>query len=155
MQEKRKGISPILATVLLIVFTVSAAGLLYSWYRGLHSDTTFQAESSSKVTVQCSRQGVHISRVYALGPEKNITKVEVQSVGSSAVTVKDVLVSTLGTEQPCDLATSDIIIQPGQFSTFSGTCHVTCNTLDTVRIATGCGSATAATTGNETVAGCS
>ena len=43
-----KGISPIIATILLIVMTVAIAGLMYAWLSGLFSSLT--GATSSQVT---------------------------------------------------------------------------------------------------------
>jgi len=49
-----KGISPLIATVLLIAFTLSVAGLLGGWFSGLTKTQTEVIEKSSEETMNCT-----------------------------------------------------------------------------------------------------
>jgi flagellin-like protein len=55
-----KGISPLIATVLLIAFTLSVAGLLGGWFSGLTKTQTETIEKSSGETMNCTGSLVSI-----------------------------------------------------------------------------------------------
>lgn len=58
-----KGISPIIATILLIVMTVAIAGLLYAWMQGLFNTLTNNANQGATKLTQIT--SFYISQVYA------------------------------------------------------------------------------------------
>lgn len=60
MLMSQKGISPIVATVLLIAFTVSVAGILITWLSGFATTTTEQVGSTSTKLVTCSQGQINI-----------------------------------------------------------------------------------------------
>jgi flagellin-like protein len=55
-----KGISPLVATVLLIAFTVAVAGMLSTWLTGFTSSTSKQVSDSSSTTLSCSYGGISL-----------------------------------------------------------------------------------------------
>ncbi len=68
MKLNKKGISPIIATVLLIAFTVSVAGILITWLSGFTQSTTQTVGSTSTTLVVCSQGQVNVgSLVFSNG----------------------------------------------------------------------------------------
>ena len=57
-----KGISPIIATILLIVMTVAIAGLMYAWLSGMFSSLT--GATSSQVTQSTQVTSFSVPQVY-------------------------------------------------------------------------------------------
>jgi flagellin-like protein len=57
-----KGISPIIATILLIVMTVAIAGLMYAWLSGMFSSLT--GATSNQVTQATQVTSFDISDIY-------------------------------------------------------------------------------------------
>ncbi|BFI73165.1 hypothetical protein YN1_1520 [Nanoarchaeota archaeon] len=60
-----KGISPIIATILLIVMTVAIAGLLYAWLSGLFGSLTASASTATNKLTQTP--SFYISQIYDSG----------------------------------------------------------------------------------------
>lgn len=56
-----KGISPLIATVLLIAFTVGIAGILSTWLTGFTQQSTQQVSQQSNTEVACSYGGISLS----------------------------------------------------------------------------------------------
>jgi flagellin-like protein len=55
-----KGVSPIIAVVLLIAFTVTVGGILSVWLTGYTRSTTETVESRTEKTVKCSQSYLKI-----------------------------------------------------------------------------------------------
>ncbi|MEM5868142.1 MAG: archaellin/type IV pilin N-terminal domain-containing protein [Candidatus Aenigmatarchaeota archaeon] len=56
-----KGISPLVATVLLIAFVVSVAGILSIWLNSLTVSTTQLVGTEASVAITCSYGGIKLS----------------------------------------------------------------------------------------------
>jgi len=56
-----KGVSPLIATVLLIAFTVAAAGIISGWLQGFTRSTTNTVTSQSQNELICSYAGISLS----------------------------------------------------------------------------------------------
>lgn len=70
-----KGVSPLIATVLLIAFTLSIAGLIGGWLSGLTKKQTESLEKSSMETMNCTGSLINIfnvvcSNTTSTGPNK-------------------------------------------------------------------------------------
>jgi flagellin-like protein len=60
-----KGVSPLIATVLLVAFTVVIATLVSSWFSELTHTTTDSISDKNSITSGCSGASVTIDQVYA------------------------------------------------------------------------------------------
>jgi len=70
----RKGISPMIAIVLLIAFTVAVGGILSIWLTTLTSTQTTTTGSAAEKQVLCARSVLEITEVYYEGPRNaNVT----------------------------------------------------------------------------------
>ncbi len=58
---KRKGISPLIATVLLIAFTIAVGGIISTWLIGYTTTHTSEVSSRSGIELTCIYGGVSIS----------------------------------------------------------------------------------------------
>ncbi len=61
--KNSKGIEPLIATVLLIAFTVAVAGIISIWVKGFTTTTTNQVDQMTNTTIFCSSGGIAISNV--------------------------------------------------------------------------------------------
>lgn len=77
----RKGISPLIATVLLIAFTLSIAGLLGGWLSSLTKTQTETLEKTSREVVNCTGAIIDIVDVSCSSTNKQF-KVTVSNIGS-------------------------------------------------------------------------
>ncbi|MFB6166648.1 MAG: SUMF1/EgtB/PvdO family nonheme iron enzyme, partial [Candidatus Nanohaloarchaea archaeon] len=65
--ESRKGISPLVAAVLLMAFTISVAGLFGQWVPNLLQDTTDQVSSRADRITNCGEARVKLYEVRQMG----------------------------------------------------------------------------------------
>lgn len=78
----KKGISPLIATVLLIGFTVALAAMVMTWGSGFIKKTTEKTEEGTASALKCATElGFEISGI-TCNPDKSIASVKVDSRGS-------------------------------------------------------------------------
>lgn len=58
---KRKGISPLIAAVLMIAFTMAIASLFSGWIQQTQSDTQEDVNEQRDKTLSCNRLGIEIN----------------------------------------------------------------------------------------------
>jgi len=83
-----KGISPLIAAVLLIAFTVAIATLVMGWFSTLTRETTATVSNKTTEAVACSNAQITIEEVYITAGSL--------ATGSSRVVVKNTGFTTLG-----------------------------------------------------------
>lgn len=140
-----KGISPLVATVLLIAFTVAVAGLLSNWLTGFTSQTTQQVATSSTNTLSCSYGGISLgslkfsstSNTLAGNIENTGTvslgNVSLQIIYSNKTVANYFLCTVGGVANNC--TSKNISIIPRDLITFNVSAQ---STYETLRIATNC-----------------
>ncbi len=62
--RRKKGISPLIAAVLLIAFTVAIATLIAGWFSTLARTTTSAVTNKTALAVDCSSASINIREVY-------------------------------------------------------------------------------------------
>ncbi|MFH8080960.1 MAG: archaellin/type IV pilin N-terminal domain-containing protein [Candidatus Aenigmatarchaeota archaeon] len=83
-----KGVSPLIATVLLIAFTLSIAGLLGGWLSGLTKTQTETIEKSSEETMNCTGSVLSIVDVFCgnkTPDEPNALRIVIANEGNNAL----------------------------------------------------------------------
>lgn len=142
-----KGISPLIATVLLIAFTVAVAGLLSTWLTGFTSQSTKQVSESSSTTLSCSYGGVSFGSLkFSSGTSTiagNIENTGTVSLGNISIQViyanKSISTYLLclsgGVGSNC--TAKNMSISPRDLVTFNVS---TSSTYDTIRVSTNCSS---------------
>jgi flagellin-like protein len=70
-----KGISPLIAAVLLIAFTVAIATLIMGWMSAYTRTTTSNVSSQSEEAVECGSAAIKINHVYVWGTD-NLTNTD-------------------------------------------------------------------------------
>lgn len=56
----KKGISPLIAAVLLIAFAIAVAGILSGWFTGLVKSQSTQVGSQTEQSIECGYGGIRI-----------------------------------------------------------------------------------------------
>ena len=79
-----KGISPLIASVLLIAFTVSVAMIVMGWFSGFTKTTTENISNSAVQGIDCSSASVDIDHIYITGTSAIIILKNTGSVGLQA-----------------------------------------------------------------------
>ncbi len=83
-----KGISPLIAAVLLIAFTVSIATIVMGWFSTITRETTTTVSNKTTEAVSCSNAQISIEEVYVTAGSL--------ATGSARVVVKNTGFQTLG-----------------------------------------------------------
>jgi flagellin-like protein len=143
--DMRKGISTIIATVLLIAFTVAVAGILSSWLTSFTTSSTQTVKSQSDAELTCSYGGISLDSLKYSGGylSGNIDNTRTISLGGLTIqiiftnkTIQNVkLCSTGTTTVSCSI--SNASLSPRETTTFNIT---TTSDYDTIRIYTNCSS---------------
>jgi flagellin-like protein len=60
IMNKRKALSPLIATILLVAVALSLAGILYSWSSQNFRDTTTSVSNTSAEWIDCSNVNIYI-----------------------------------------------------------------------------------------------
>ena len=104
---KRKGISPLIAVVLLVVFTVAIATIIMSWARTYTKRTSGTIDVSSEEMLSCTDVSVEIEDVYiTIGSTENITRVIIRNLDSNTTLESAKVYNSTGSF--CPLNTSGV-----------------------------------------------
>lgn len=90
-----KGISPFIATVLLIAFTVAIGALISVWFTNVTSSQTQTVQSGSDALSKCASTSMTVNEVrYAGNGSSSLVNVTVSSSGTQSL--KNVTISVTG-----------------------------------------------------------
>lgn len=149
-----KGISPLIATVLLIAFTVGVAGIISTWLTGFTQQSTKQVGEQSNIEVTCSYGGISLS---SLRYGSNTMAGNIENTGSISlgnITLQIIysnktvdkytlcLVSAVGN----NCTTANISIGARELITFNVS---TSSTYDKIRVYTNCSKVYATATSSD------
>jgi len=90
----RKGLSPLIATVLLIAFTVSIGAILMTWVSSLTKESTGEIGNKSSSIIDCNVADITIDDVY-IDLRANISRVIVRNSGLTTVEVTDAILMSI------------------------------------------------------------
>ena len=127
-----KGISPLIAAVLLIAFTVAIATLIMGWFSTLTRTTTSAVSNKTTEAVACSNAQISISDVYITAGTvaTGNARVVVKNTGYTTLAINSVQVyNTTGQNHSTGFAS--VNMGPGQTQTISLT-NVSVATCPTV-----------------------
>ena len=142
--KKRKGISPLIAVVLLIVFTVAISTIIIGWMNDYTKKTTSDASENTDVVVACAKQVINIPT--SIGVQTNSSgyvTVLVENIGQAETTIKQILaVDNVSNMCQIDIVNATIDIGDiGVFGPMDCSAEFGAGTpaLTTVRATTTCG----------------
>jgi len=84
----RKGVSPLIATVLLIAFTLSIAGLLGGWLTSMTKTQTENIDQSSREVINCTNTHFDIFQVMCKNStpsEQNTIRIAITNMGVNSL----------------------------------------------------------------------
>ncbi|MCK5474850.1 MAG: hypothetical protein KAI53_05580 [Candidatus Aenigmarchaeota archaeon] len=118
---KRKAVSPLIAVVLLIVFTVAVSTMIMSWMNTYTKDTTAGASSNTDTVIACSKQTVNIPTATGVSTDEtggylNVT-VNVENNGQMNTTIKKVIAFD-SANIVCELSSTEQTLEVGDFQAF-------------------------------------
>jgi len=138
-----KGISPLIATVLLIAFTVATAGLLSSWLMSFTKTSSETVTQQSTTQLVCSYGGIGLSSLKYSNNRMNGTIENTQTISLGNITVQIIYTnqSTITSKlclvgsvaNSCDVA--NISISPRESVSFSIPAS---SAYQTIRVYTNC-----------------
>lgn len=99
----KKGISPILATLLLIAITVAAVVISYAW---IVTFVSTQTEQSGAVLIPEN------TRFYQVGSTKNRTEITIRNTGTASAKIVAVYWSSSSFSSLAKLATNEYTLAP-------------------------------------------
>lgn len=142
-----KGISPLIATVLLIAFTIAVGGLISIWLTGFTQTQTQAVGSQASNSIICSNGGIALSSMsycnsYLTGKLTNIGTISLGNLSftitftNATVTQKIYLLlqgsAVNGTSNCC----SNLTLLPSELTTFNIT--IGGSNYDTIRAVSNC-----------------
>ena len=138
----KKGVSPLIAVVLLIVFTVAVSTMIMSWMNTYTKTTTSSASANTDTVITCSQQIVNIPTTGVVYNTSGYVIVNVENNGQTNTTIKKVLAYDKN-GLSCDLGLGDTILEVGDIANNGTDCYVQKPTWDncsaSVRVTTTCG----------------
>jgi flagellin-like protein len=122
MTAKRRGVSPVIATLLLIVIAVAAAVLTYIWVTGYMGKVTGTVEQTSTQQLQ---EKIKINAVSVSGTTVTLS---VSNIGDTDVTISGAYVLTQGGTSVCSSSPSTSISKGGTQDVPISSCSLTSGT---------------------------
>jgi len=145
--KPRKGISPLIAAVLMVVFTVAISAIVVNWMASYASSTTASASNSSTGVLGCSQQNVGIEAIYVTVNNStgglDTFRVSVANTGTGGVTLTAANAFN-NTGTICGLLSSSTTLSQGSIAQLTNSScdildDVACADFSTVRVTTYCG----------------
>lgn len=79
--KAEKGVSPLIAAVLLIVIAVTVAGLVFSWVNSFTTGAQRKVENRTDEAVNCAGASLRIKEVYLQNGSAGTVRVVVENTG--------------------------------------------------------------------------
>ncbi len=137
---KMKGVSPLIAAVLLIVFTVAIGAVVLNWMTSYTQGTTERAGTDTSSTIDCAKQILSIENV---SKSNGQVTVRIENLGSASAELTNLYVyDDLGNS--CEATISETL-PAGGFKIFKAPttpdpeCDKVSNDTYTVRVSSSCG----------------
>ncbi|MCK5299705.1 MAG: hypothetical protein KAJ54_00985 [Candidatus Aenigmarchaeota archaeon] len=150
--SSRKAVSPLIASVLLIVFVIGISTIILSWLTSYTKDATDDASTKSDGLVSCTGGIIGIQRIYFMnasdtdGEINQTIKIIINNEGSIPVDITQIML-TNRTGDTCEFDINATTINNGKSLQLleENTCpgfldlnNLECSDLDTVLIRTTC-----------------
>ena len=140
--NQKKGVSPLIAVVLLIVFTVAVSTMIMSWMNTYTKTTTTSASANTDTVITCSQQTVNIPTTGVVYNSTGNVVVNIENNGQINTTIKKVLAYDKNGVS-CDLGLGDITLEVGDIVNNITNCYTQKPAWDnctaSVRATTTCG----------------
>jgi len=134
-----KGISPMIATILLVGVTVAVAAMVSTWFLGFSSRSVGTVSEKSEYELTCSRGGISFSDVcyssnYLYGYVSNtgminLGNVTIQIIYDNATQVNYYLSYSGGSVTYSTTCCGDLVIKPGETYVFNVSCNSNYNRI--------------------------
>lgn len=91
-----KGITPVIAVILLLIITISMVGFAFVWFQRVAFTAQTATESTLQTTLTQQGQTIRIDNV-----EYSTNKVQIRSIGTQSILNSNLNVYLNGTKQTC------------------------------------------------------
>ncbi len=88
-QQKKKGISPLIASVLLIAFTLSIGAFLSTWLQDITKRQTTETIENSKPECQFAALNIQ-SAIFSNGTTPKKLRIDVENTGTKGVNINQI-----------------------------------------------------------------
>ncbi|MBI4018107.1 MAG: type IV pilin [Candidatus Aenigmarchaeota archaeon] len=139
-----KGVSPLIATVLLIAISVIIASLISTWVSGLSKDQETTLTNRSTELTECAGRDMRIEDVYLDFPA-NRSRVNVRNTGQVDETIVSIFMLNQQGINATLNSTIPLTLKKGELKTIEFALNGTmtaCGNFSQVRISTLCGTDT-------------
>ena len=138
----KKGVSPLIAVVLLIVFTVAVLTMIMSWMNTYTKTTATSASANTDTVITCSQQTVNIPTTGVVSNTTGYVTVNIENNGQINTTIKKVLAYDKN-GLSCDMGLGDNTLEVGDIVNNGTDCYAQkaawANCSASVRVTTTCG----------------
>ncbi len=107
-----KGITPVIAIVLLLMITIAMVGFAFVWFQGMWSQTAETTSSQIQAQQQAMLKTIVIDNVNCPGAD-----IYVRNTGSTTIPVDEVTVYVAGVKQTCTWVGGVTTIPQGTIAT--------------------------------------
>ena len=139
-----KGISPFIAVILLIGFTVGVAGIISVWLTGYTRTTSDIVSNESTTKIKCTYGGVSLKNLkYGAGNISGkientgtitVERLQIQTLFKNATSIKNALCGT--TAAPFNCSNANLSIAPREAASFN--ISIGGSNYDDIRVITHC-----------------
>ena len=140
----KKGVSPLIASVLLVVFTIAIGAMLLGFFSGTTERFSEDAESGREQVSECTYKSVKISDVF-INTTSQIVRATITNDGTGDSTLKVAAVYNINGER-CYFDVADQVLSEGDIKLYSNTtdCNIfapQCSDFAYAEVTTSCGNA--------------
>jgi flagellin-like protein len=107
-KTKKKGISPLIASVLLIMFVIALSTIIVNWLKDYAKDQTDATTTMTEENVDCIKQAITISNVYMVrepADSNQTVRVVIENMGTGPAEISNIRVYN-DEGQSCELNSS-------------------------------------------------
>lgn len=137
----QKGVSPLIAAVLLIVISVTIAGLVFSWLNTFTTEAQRKVDNRTSESINCAGASIRIKEVYLQNGSNGTVRTVVENTGFvNNITISGAQVfNTTGNNFSAN--NTPITLNRGDIVTilFTGVSVQQCSNFSKVFVATQCG----------------
>lgn len=129
---KRKGISPIIASVLLLAVSLAVVGIFSGWAPQLAQDVTDRTENSTLETLNCNEASMEIRSAFWSGSDvtvalrnsgsQDLSQVSIVAYDSDQTILAQTTGVSVGAGNITEQTISSVSSEPAEVEAFSGTC---------------------------------
>ena len=128
----RKGISPLIATILLIAFVIAVGGILSGWLISFSKERVEEARTKGETETQCSYSGLSIDDADWNDTETKLSLIVRNSGTEDLTDFRMVVIYNNNTALTFRVTPGSTTLNPGDVEVFYNSSVSDCNKIDQV-----------------------